>query len=69
MTIEACGKKYSERVDFPKGEPENPLTDEEFYNRYADLMTYSGIGKVVYDDVYKKVNEPDTKVEDLIKNL
>lgn len=69
VTIEACGKKYSERVDFPKGEPENPLTDEEFYNRYADLMTYSGIGKVVYDDVYKKVNEPDTKVEDLIKNL
>lgn len=69
VTIEANGKKYSERVDFPKGEPENPLSEEEFYSRYADLMAYGGIGKSIYDEIYKHVNMSDIKVEELIKNL
>ena len=69
VTIEANGKKYSERVDFPKGEPENPLSEEEFYSRYVDLMAYGGIGKNIYDEIYKHVNKSDIKVEELIKNL
>lgn len=69
LLIEANGKTYSERVDFPKGEPENPLSEEEFHGRYDGLMCYAGIEKSVYDDVYKKVNEPNIKVEDLIKDL
>lgn len=69
VTIEANGKRYSERVDFPKGEPENPLSEEEFRSRYDDLMLYGGIEKSVFDDVYNRVNKPDTKVEDLIKKL
>lgn len=69
LQIEANGKTYIERVDFPKGEPENPLSEEEFHNRYNGLMCYAGIEKNVYDEVYKKVNKPNIKVEDLIKNL
>jgi 2-methylcitrate dehydratase PrpD len=69
LTIEANGKAYSERVDFPKGEPENPLSEDEFYSRYADLMAFGGIDKRVYDEAYKFVNEPDMKVEELIKKL
>jgi 2-methylcitrate dehydratase PrpD len=69
LTIETNGKKYSERVDFPKGEPENPLSEDEFYNRYADLMVYGRINKSVYDKVYNYVNVSNMKVEELIKNL
>ena len=69
LQIEANGKTYSERVDFPKGEPENPLSEEEFHSRHDGLMCYAGIKKSIYDEVYKKVNEPQIKVEDLIKNL
>ena len=69
VTIVASGKKYSERVDFPKGEPENPLSEEEFRSRYDDLMLYGGIEKSVFDEVYIRVNEPNTKVEELIKSL
>lgn len=69
LTIEANGKAYSERVDFPKGEPENPLSEDEFYSRYADLMAFGGIDKRVYDEAYKFINEPDMKVEELIKKL
>ena len=69
VTIEANGKNYSERVDFPKGEPENPLSEDEFYSRYADLMAYGGIEKHIYDEVYMQVNLSDKRVEELIKNL
>lgn len=69
VTIEANGKKYSERVDFPKGEPENPLSEEEFYSRYADLMAYGDIEKSVYDEVYRHVGKSDIKVEELIEKL
>lgn len=69
LQIEANGRTYSERVDYPKGEPENPLSEEEFRSRYEGLMCYAGIEKSVYDEVYEIINEPNIKVEDLIKNL
>jgi len=69
VTIEANGKKYSERVDFPKGEPENPLSEEEFKTRYDALMSYGCVDKVVSDAIYAKVNEQNASVEELIEKL
>lgn len=43
VTVTARGGVFTERVDFPKGEPENPLTDEEFRSRYDALMAYGGV--------------------------
>ena len=63
------GHNCSERVDYPKGEPENPLTDEEFRDRYEALMTYAEIDKDVYIPVYNNVNKPNIKVIDLLKDL
>ncbi len=34
------GESFSERVDYPKGEPGNPMTKEEFNVRYFELMEY-----------------------------
>lgn len=69
LTITTSNGSFSERVDFPKGEPENPLTDKEFYNRYAALMSYGCISKNSYDSVYELVNQPETKVTELISTL
>lgn len=69
LTITANGKTYSERIDFPKGEPENPMSEEEFKTRYEALMEYGCVGKEVYEAIYAKVNEYQTKVEELIQNL
>lgn len=69
LQIDANGKTYSERVFYPKGEPENPLSEEEFHVRFDGLMCYAGIEKNVYDDVYKKVNASNIKVEELILNM
>ena len=69
VTITTNKGVYSERVDFPKGEPENPLTDEEFRERYEALMVYGGISEDVYASIYNKVNQPGVKAVDLIKDL
>ena len=47
VTIKTGDAVYSERVDFPKGEPENPMSDAEFRDRYDGLMSYAGIAPSV----------------------
>ncbi len=36
------GKEFECRVDSPKGEPENPLSDAEFWERFHELAKYGG---------------------------
>lgn len=33
---------FEKQVDFPKGEPQNPLTKEEFKDRFVELATFGG---------------------------
>ena len=65
----ADGAVYTERVDFPKGEPENPLTNEEFRVRYDGLMAYAGVEPAAADDLFAKVYQPETTVSSLIERL
>lgn len=37
------GKEYSQRVDFPKGEPENPIAQEEFRDKFYKLTASVGL--------------------------
>ena len=69
LTITTSNGSYSERVDFPKGEPENPMTEEEFHNRYEGLMAYGNVPEQVYETVYKTISQPNLKVSELIKDL
>ena len=63
------GKAYTERVDFPKGEPENPLTEEEFRSRYDGLMEYAGVAGPVRSAVFDTVYRMDAKAEELAEQL
>lgn len=67
VEIETGNGTYSERVDFPKGEPENPMTDDEFASRYAGLMSYAGIYEAVYSRVFELVKESNPQVSELVK--
>ena len=69
LTIKTADKTYSERVDFPKGEPENPMTETEFRERYEALMFFGEIRKDVYTAIYDLINQPETKAAELIQNL
>ena len=69
VTIRTKDGEYSERVDYPKGEPENPLTDEEFRTRYDGLMAYGGIDQKVSGEVFDAVYAQNAAVSTLVKNL
>lgn len=69
VTVKTRETEYTERVDFPKGEPENPLTDEEFRSRYEDLMEYAGIEAPVREEVFRMVYQETATVEELVRNL
>lgn len=61
--------EFRERVDFPKGEPENPLADAEFRDRYDALMAYAGISPETAARVFDAVRRGDTPVEELLAGL
>lgn len=69
LTIETNKGVYSERVDFPKGEPENPFEENEFKERYAALMAFGKVDKELYMYIYNKVNESAAKAAELIEKL
>ena len=69
VTVKTNKGTYCERVDFPKGEPENPMSEPEFRERYNDLMAYGQIDRPVFEAVYEMAGKPDVKVLDLIKDL
>lgn len=60
---------YTERVDFPKGEPENQLTDNEFWERYEALMSFGEIDKDIYTSIYNNVGKANILAAELIKDL
>lgn len=59
----------SERVDFPKGEPENPLNNEEFRIRYDELMKYANIDSTASGAVFGAVYQDGMTVRKLLKLL
>ena len=69
VTVGTKDGSYTERVDFPKGEPENPLTDAEFRSRYDDLMRYANVNETTAAAVYDTVYAENAPVNDLVKNL
>lgn len=69
VDIKTKDQVYTMRVDFPKGEPENPLTDEEFRIRYNGLMEYAGVCKEVSEMVFKTVYAEAASVQTMIEKL
>lgn len=69
VTIRTASGEYTDRVDFPKGEPENPLDDQEFRDRYNDLMEYAGVDGTVSSEVFDMVYRENAIMDELAKKL
>ncbi len=53
------GTSLSERVDYPKGEPENPLSREELEEKFRDLAMYGGLTAAECDEVINEIWKED----------
>ena len=69
VTIRTKNGTFTDRVDFPKGEPENPLDDREFRDRYNGLMEYAGIDAAASSEVFSMVYQKNTRAGSLAEKL
>ncbi len=57
---------YCEQVEFPKGEPENPLSDEEFKDRFLEMCIYSDVEKIKAEKVYSGVSDGNITIDEIM---
>lgn len=67
--ITNSGETYVERVDFPKGEPENPLKENEFDERFTELAVYGGKTSVEARELIECVKNMNGSMERLFDCL
>lgn len=61
--------KFTERIDYPKGEPENPLTEEELRQKFWGLLHYACVEEETGNDVWNLVCKVDLSINDLLDCL
>jgi len=63
------GEVFEERVDLPKGEPENPLSDEEVLEKFYSLVAYAGMEKEHSKNIANQILNCDFDTHEIIKLL
>ena len=53
------GRLLSKRVDYPKGEPENPISDEELRAKFRSLADCGGLSRAAAEEVLRQMSHPD----------
>ena len=69
VTVATDRGEFSRRVDYPKGEPENPLSEAEFAARFFDLTAYAGLAEDDAKRVYELAHDDGAPVGELVKKL
>ena len=60
---------YSHRVDYPKGEPENPLSKKELENKFRGLAMYDGLTVEECDTIVNEIWKAGFSLEKMIKTV
>ncbi|WP_372995827.1 MmgE/PrpD family protein [Lutispora sp.] len=60
-------KHYMERVDYPRGEPENPLSDEELEDKFISLAKYGGKSGDDITAIIRSVWNIENDLSELVK--
>lgn len=69
VTVGTVQGEMTERVDYPKGEPENPLNETEFKERYDALMEYGGVSASVREEIFCLTGKKKTAAAALVEKL
>lgn len=58
---------FEERVDYPKGEPENPLSKDELEEKFRGLAMYGGLTEEECDTVIDEIWKEDGSIEKIMR--
>ena len=67
VTVKTDKGEFVERVDYPKGEPENPLTDAELETKFRGLATFGGLTDQECDEVISELRKTDFDLKKILK--
>ena len=67
VVVHTKDRTYLQRVDYPKGEPENPLSKEELENKFRGLAMYGGLTMEECDAVINEIWKEDGSIEKLMQ--
>lgn len=59
------GESFYEKIDYPKGEPENPLSQEELLQKFEILMNFAGKGTDEIEKISEIVFDLENRLQDL----
>lgn len=59
VTVKTTNGEFTERVDYPKGEPENPLSRKELEEKFRGLAMFGGLSFADCDEVINEVWKQD----------
>ncbi len=66
--ITQAGEITTEYVEYPKGEPENPITEEELLQKFFSLAKFGGLDDEQCQVIIDKVNSNDSvKIVDILR--
>lgn len=63
------GEKYEASCLYPKGEPENPLTQEELDNKFRGLAIYGGLTSNECDEVISEIKKENFDLNKIMRLL
>ena len=63
------GISFSTTVKLPKGEPENPLSEQEFIDKFKDLLRYSGRSEAQINATFAGVMNVESDLKGLFTHL
>lgn len=61
------GKEYEASCLYPKGEPENQLTQEELENKFRGLAMYAGLSSAECDEVISEIKKDSFDLKKLLR--
>ena len=69
VKIKTKSNVFSYRVDYPKGEPENPISNEELETKFRDLAMFGGLTYVECDEIIHEIWKPEFDLPKIINIL
>ncbi|MBR2732125.1 MAG: MmgE/PrpD family protein [Clostridia bacterium] len=63
------GSTLTEEVEYPLGEPENPMTDAQLEEKYTSLMTFAGVMADEIERIKSMIWDIEHSYEDLINSI
>lgn len=67
VDVKTSSNNYTYRVDYPKGEPENPVSNEELEIKFRDLAMFGGLTSVECDEVINEIWQPNIDINRILR--